>query len=438
MTRNRYTRLRFLFAISAFFLISGCESIDSGLLSASNVLSSPDPVTGKREVQLFSEQQEIALAEKAVAAALDEARQNGHAVDEETPYFERVNTVFQRLLPVVHRQHLPWEIHVIDDGAWNAYTIGGGKVVVQSGLLQVDNGLKSDDELAAVLAHEMAHVAARHPTEGGSKLKVTQMVDKDLRSDEFTAAFTTNQEDEADRISVIYSALAGYDPAAGVAIWQRKHATKGSYAGYLTDHPLSDDREANMRTYSSQAIDYYTPGVQRDDVAAVLADNPLFSNPHAIPSPGTDGDEDTDTGSGESGLQAMTSTLLNTYTEVLKAKSESYKRETKRYEQARDAQRMLLFKDLLMGNAQGGGKGLWGVSINATNQNFIKANARLRYWNGTLVIYEKIIPWVPLTAGQRYEFGITLDPIRYTGVTLTADYVLLEEPTPGDNEQAPQ
>lgn len=438
MTRNRFPRLRFLFAISAFFLISGCESIDSGLLSASNALSSPDPVTGKREVLLLSEEQEIAMAEKALAAALDEARQNGHAIDEDTPYFERVNTVFQRLLPVVHRQHLPWELHVIDDGAWNAYTIGGGKVVVQTGLLQGDNGLQSDDELASVLAHEMAHVAARHPTESGSKLKVTQMVDKDLRTDEYTAAFTTNQEDEADRISAIYSALAGYDPEAGVGIWQRQHAKRGSYAGYLTDHPLSDDREASMRTYSAEAIAYYTPGVQRDDVAAVLADNPLFSNPHAMDSTTTEGDENGEDSSGESGLAAMTSTLLNTYSEVLKAKTESYKRENKRYQQAREASSLLLFRNLRMGNAQGGGKGLWGVSINATDQNFAQALARLRYWNGTQVIYEKVITWEPLTARQQYEFGIKLEPIRFTGVTLTADYVLLEEPGSEDNDQEPQ
>lgn len=123
---------------------------------------------------------------------------------------------------------------------------------------------------------------------------------------------------------------------------------------------------------------------------------------------------------------------------MLKAKTESYKRENKRYQQAREASSLLLFRNLRMGNAQGGGKGLWGVSINATDQNFAQALARLRYWNGTQVIYEKVITWEPLTARQQYEFGIKLEPIRFTGVTLTADYVLLEEPGSEDNDQEPQ
>lgn len=198
-----------------FFLIlvamlAGCASVDKGMMAVSDGISSRDPVTGQRQINLVSEEQEIREAEDRQRQILTKAREDGIKVDNETPYYERVTRVFDRLKIVTHRKQLPWEVHVLDLPEWNAYAFGGGKVLVLSGIFQGETGLKDDNELAAILAHEIAHNTARHVSESQGKLTIAKLADKRINKLEgFDASFLTNQEDEADKYSVLYLALAG-------------------------------------------------------------------------------------------------------------------------------------------------------------------------------------------------------------------------------------
>lgn len=279
-------------------------------------------------------------------------------------------------------------------------------------------GMKSDDELAAILAHEIAHVTARHPSEGGIKTAIAQLADKKLRSDSFEASFTTNQEDEADKFSVIYSALAGYDPAAAVNIWKRMQEATGSYAGNLLyDHPLNDDRARNIQNYSALARQYYKPGVINPEHEKLLVDNAVFSyNKSAGPKAGEGG-----------GALALLETAANTYTEVLKAKTEQQKRQLKQYEQERIAAQQLLFRQLQIANAEGGGRGLFGYAINATGHGIKEAVVSVKYWSDRQVVYEESIPWPAMQPFEQRQFGIPLKAIQYTGVTISPKYVHLNE-----------
>ncbi len=418
--RNPSIAVRVLLISLMVMLVASCASIDKGMMTVSDAISSPDPVTGRREINLEPEDLEIARAEQHASEIVSQARSSGAKIDEQTSHYSRVVEIFNKLRKVVHRNHLPWEVHVIENEVFGAFTMGGGKVFVFTGLLEGDLGVKSDDELAAVLAHEMAHVTARHPSEGSNKITITvaQLANKKLRSDSFAASFTTNQEDEADKFSVIYSALAGYDPTAAVNIWKRMQEATGSYTGNLLyDHPLNDDRARNLQNYSSLARQYYEPGAINPNHEALLANNAVFYyRKNAGPKAGEGG-----------GALALLETAANAYTEVLKAKTEQQKRQLKQHEQERVAAQQLIFRQLKIANTRGGGRGLFGYAINATGKVIKEAIVSVRYWAGQQVVYEEKMPWPEMKPHEQRQFGIPLKVNQYTGVTISPKYVHLSE-----------
>jgi predicted Zn-dependent protease len=257
--------------------LTGCETltaIDHGLYQAVPV----HPVTGEPVPNLIGEDQEVRQAGERQETILAVALRGSVEVDPAGPRLDQLQRVFGRLVAVSHRQQLPWQVHLIDDSMVNAFTTGGGYVYVFEGLFG-DQGLvrgQDDDELAAVLAHEIAHVTLLHV----SLRETWQALVKRAREDPFYgASFTTEQEAEADKLSVLYMALAGFDPRAGARIWSRAHQRSGSDPArfaFLHDHPLDAQRFAIVETAAQQVAPYYTPGQQKADWAAILADNPLF------------------------------------------------------------------------------------------------------------------------------------------------------------------
>ncbi len=396
--------------------ITACASVDRGMMAVSDTVSSRDPVTGQRQINLVSEEKEINRAEAQTQQLLTKAKKEGVEVD--GTHYEQVSRVFKRLVVVAHRKHLPWEVHVLGIDEFQAFTIGGGKVFVFTGLFQPSIGVKNDDELAAVLGHEIAHVTARHASEAEGKLTITKMTSKKLRNDSYAAAFTTMQEDEADRYSVIYSALAGYDPKAGIAIWTRLNNTLGSYTGdMLYDHPLNDDRARNLQSYAALAEQYYTPGTKNPQHETLLKNNTVFSyNEIHGPAAGEGG-----------GFVALLETAANTYSEVLKAQNEQAKRQIKQMKQERQAAQRLLFQGLKISPTQNGGQGLFGTAVNAANDQIKLATVVVEYLNGQVVIYQEQMQWPTMVVHERRQFGVPLQPIQYTSVSIRPVYVQLVE-----------
>lgn len=295
---------------------STLQSIDKAIGDFNNKVSYYDKVTGKRELSLETEGEEIRRAKKIAKQILKKASQDKKKIDTQTQHYNRVNSIFKKLIKVCHRQELPWEVHVIEDNEWNAYTVGGGIIFVNTGLLEGDLSVQSDDELAAVLAHEIAHVTTRHISESKTKLGIGKLVDKSLRSDVYSASFSTLQEAEADKISVVYSALAGYNPEAASVIWNRMGAEKGP-RDILYTHPLNEDRIKNIHLHGQLAQQYYIPNTINPSTKNILTDNSVFSshNPLKKLKPGEGG-----------GILSLLEALLNTYIEVKDAKLEKRKR----------------------------------------------------------------------------------------------------------------
>ncbi|MCE9635827.1 MAG: M48 family metalloprotease [Planctomycetes bacterium] len=220
-----------------------CKAIDETSGAMADALARPDPVTGARTLNVETEQAEVAAAAQRVRSMLDDARSKSVPVDQDAALVRKLQEMLTRLAPVSHRPGLPWEIHVIGVQEPNAFTIGGGKMFFFSGVREL---AQTDDELAAVLAHEMAHNTCRHITEAqsaGLASSMSRSMRRDASSPFYAAAYSTEHEDEADRVSLLYLALAGYDPGVVPGIWERAHRKWGSNPGNFTyDHSLNADR----------------------------------------------------------------------------------------------------------------------------------------------------------------------------------------------------
>jgi hypothetical protein len=265
----------------AAVLCASCETLEYTVAAVDQALYEVvpiHPVTGRPVPNLVTEEQEVRQAGQRHQKLIVAAQQQGVAVDPPGERLNHLQRVFWRLVAVAHRQQLAWQAHLIEHPKVNAFTIGGGYVYVYEGLYG-NEGLvadRDDDELAAVLAHEIAHVALLHV----SLRETWQRIINRARKDPFySASFTTEQEAEADRLGVLYMALAGYDSQAGVRIWTRAHQRSGSDPAkyfYRHDHPLDAERVAIVQDAATQVMKYYAPGQRNPQWAEILVDNPLF------------------------------------------------------------------------------------------------------------------------------------------------------------------
>lgn len=179
-----------------------------------------NPVTGRREVSLISEAEEIAIGRQGDAEI---RREMGVYADGELQRY--VSGIGERIASVSHRPTLPWTFTIVDVPAVNAFALPGGYIYVTRGLL---SHLGDESELAGVLGHEVAHVTARHASQqytrsaGGSLgvLLASIFVPgvrpfSDLASaglGTFFLKYGRDDELESDRLGVEYASKAGWDP----------------------------------------------------------------------------------------------------------------------------------------------------------------------------------------------------------------------------------
>jgi predicted Zn-dependent protease len=196
----------------------------------------------------------------------------------------RVRKIGLRIAQVVG-QDLPgaaWEFVVFDGpDTVNAFALPGGKVGVYTGLL---NLAASDDEVAIVIGHEIAHVTARHGAErmsqgilvaaGGLVLDYqTQgrrnhdlmLAGYGLLSTGGMLAFSRSHESEADYIGIRYAARAGYDPRAAVTFWQKmeQQSKGGRLPVFLSTHPSHDRRIGDLLRWMPEVLPIYQAANRR-------------------------------------------------------------------------------------------------------------------------------------------------------------------------------
>ncbi len=192
-----------------------------------------------------------------------------------------VERIVRRLAPHAEAGVTAWEVEVFEDATPNAFALPGGKIGVHTGLFPVAGG---EAGLAAVIGHEIAHVALRH---GGQRM--TQQLgiavggtlfDMALQNRESrerqawlsaygvgTSVFATlpysrKHEYEADRMGLIYMAKAGYDPREAAGFWRRmQQAGGGKPPEFLSTHPADENRIAAIERLLPEALSFYqAPG----------------------------------------------------------------------------------------------------------------------------------------------------------------------------------
>lgn len=173
-------------------------------------------------------------------------------------------------------QGYAWEFNVVDEATVNAWCMPGGKVVVYTGLLPVT---QDEASLAIVMGHEIAHAVARHGNERMSQGLAVQMGGVVLSSALQTKSQETqnlflqsygigsqlgmlkygrNHELEADKLGLVFAAMAGYDPNSAIAFWERMAASGGSKPPeILSTHPSDEKRIAELKAYMPEALKYY-------------------------------------------------------------------------------------------------------------------------------------------------------------------------------------
>ncbi len=190
------------------------------------------------------------------------------------------NAVVRQLEPPY--SDLPWEMAIFDNDAVNAFAMPGGKIGVMVGILKA---AQNQDQLAAVIGHEIAHVTAGHAKDRASAAWKSDLGTKVLavvlgggnQGATYTAyealreagkfgimlPFSRKQETEADVVGLQYMAKAGFDPRASVPLWQNMSDEAGeARAEFLSTHPSSDKRIDALVSQWIQALPLYNEAQQ--------------------------------------------------------------------------------------------------------------------------------------------------------------------------------
>jgi predicted Zn-dependent protease len=219
-------------------------------------------------------------ASKEYSEVLAEAKKKG-LLNRDPRQVERVRAIAARLVPqtAVFRDDAPkwaWEVNVLTSKEVNAWCMPGGKIAVYTGLI---DGLRlSDDELAAVMGHEIAHALREHARERMGRQMATQTatvvgavaleiftgvrIDPQLAGTFTSAMFvlpnSRENEQEADLIGIELSARAGYDPRAAISLWQKMAQAGGNGPPqWLSTHPSHEARSRELQANVQKVMPLY-------------------------------------------------------------------------------------------------------------------------------------------------------------------------------------
>ena len=245
------------------------------LLLASLLLASCStvPLTGRKQMLLVSDSEVLSSSltqyndyiksakKSANAAQTAMVVRVGKKIASATEAYLRANGMASEI------QNFAWEFNLIQDPQVNAFCMPGGKIVVYEGLMKL---VSSDDELAVVVGHEVAHAVAKHSNERLSQQVMAQYganILNSLVSDKSAAVqkvagtvygigaqygmmlpFSRKHESEADYMGLVFMTMAGYNPDVAVGFWQKMSAgSGGSVPEFMSTHPSDATRIADIR-----------------------------------------------------------------------------------------------------------------------------------------------------------------------------------------------
>lgn len=246
------------------------------------------PITGRKQSLMISDAEVLSLSTQEYNTYMASAKKSTNAAN--TAMVQRVG---QRIASAVETflkangmqdelGQYAWEFNLVQDQNVNAFCMPGGKIVVYEGLLPVT---QDEASLAVVLGHEVAHAVAKHSAEQMSKQIKQQYglnigtaiagalgVGDGATSVAATVAqyglqfrnlkYSRDHETEADRMGLVFAAMAGYDPHVAITFWQRMaSSSSGAVAEFLSDHPSDATRISNIQNkFLPEALRYYNGG----------------------------------------------------------------------------------------------------------------------------------------------------------------------------------
>lgn len=240
------------------------------------------PITNRYQMITMESQEEIALGEKYSKVLLKRAK-----ISDNKKFKEMVHRVGMKIANVVNqeynRTHYKWAFHIVENQKKsNAFCLSGGKVFIYTALFQY---IESDDELAIVMGHEIAHALARHSAEkktssslakfGNTLLnfldktgeyknpsiplerKWKQKMNQEAIEKWIMLPHSRTQEYEADRIGLVLSSKAGFNPKASLSFWKKFAKEHKDKPEYLSTHPSSAHRVDKLKEIMPDMMVYY-------------------------------------------------------------------------------------------------------------------------------------------------------------------------------------
>ncbi|WP_375741535.1 M48 family metallopeptidase [Pseudomonas boanensis] len=263
-------KLFYLSGLTAALLLAGCQAVNT---------TSGGAVGVDRQQYMFSmlSTSEVnQMYAQSYQQTLSEASQKG-VLDKSSANARRVNAIAKRLIaqaPVFRPDaaQWAWDVNLIDNDDLNANCGPGGKIIVYSGLIEKLN--LTDDELAAVMGHEIAHALREHSREAMSKAYGVQMASQigsvlgvgqaglgmANAGVEYlmTLPNSRGNENEADLIGLELAARAGYNPNASISLWQKmSKAGGGAPPEFMSTHPSSSTRMASLQAAIPKVMPLY-------------------------------------------------------------------------------------------------------------------------------------------------------------------------------------
>jgi len=239
-----------------------------------------NPVTGKQELMLLSERDEIGLGRETDGEIVKQ-----YGIYEDPKLTATLRDMCQKIGKLSHRSQLPYDLKILDASVVNAFAVPGGYVYFTRGILAV---LNSEAELAAVMGHEIGHIAARHSAQQYSKAQLAQLglgvgsifLDSpvvtslaQLGVGMLFLRFSRDNEREADDLGVEYSSKAGYDATQMAAFFETLErmnpgSDRSGLPGWFSTHPNPEDRIQIVRAKAKEwqkKLELINPVVNREN-----------------------------------------------------------------------------------------------------------------------------------------------------------------------------
>jgi predicted Zn-dependent protease len=266
MSRSRLRQLPLLLLSLA---LSGCATVQTTRPGAVDI--------ERKQTMLVSEESVEQGAQQAYLGELQKADAGGN-LNADPALTARIRRITDRLIPVTatFRPDAPnwkWEVNTLTTNEMNAYAMPGGKIMVYSGLVQKLQ--LNDAQIATVLGHEISHALREHTRERVSRsyeekvalvglsvltggVSDTLGLADDIASATFELPHDRQQEAEADVMGLELMARAGYDPRESITLWKKMMAAeKSEPPQFLSTHPASANRIADLESHMSQVLPLY-------------------------------------------------------------------------------------------------------------------------------------------------------------------------------------